>query len=263
MQIGSSAATRAALLVASLVLAAAPSRALTDFSIVIQGAGGIANYDEDSDECAEDGQGIVTCDLFDDDLGSVPGEGFYYSIGVVLNPDPEIHSTGVVTNMGPDDFGLDQFTMTITLFGNTGGLASEIEGDWQSGIADSSGTADNDGNYATLSTVSGSSFYSALIDNVVQETLFDDAFAQVVDQNDVDFNGSHSGYVDDSFGIPVPDSGPVVTTSIGVKLDFAMTGGFDTAEFTEGFKVKAIPEPTTALLFGLGLVALARAGRRR
>jgi hypothetical protein len=194
-------------------------------------------------------------------------EGFQFGIDVVLNPDPEIDATGFVTGLGPDDQSLQQFTISITLFGNTGGQASLIEGDWQSGIADSSGTDGGTGSFGTLATVGGSSFYSALIDNIVQQTLFDDPFQQDVDATP-DPGGSpgpggHSGYVNNTFGIPIPNPGPIVTTSIGVKFDFAMTGGFDTAEITGGFKVKPVPEPTTALLIAIGLIGLARTGRRR
>jgi len=57
-----------------------------------------------------------------------------------------------------------------------------------------------------------------------------------------------------TFGSPVPLAGPAVTTSIGIRLDFTLTG-LDRATFTSNHIVT--PEPHTGALMALGLAVLA------
>ena len=64
-----------------------------------------------------------------------------------------------------------------------------------------------------------------------------------------------------TFGLPGPTvAGPPVATSIGIRNTFSLSAG-DSVASTNLFVVEAAPEPGTAALLGLGIVAMA-AGRR-
>jgi hypothetical protein len=64
-----------------------------------------------------------------------------------------------------------------------------------------------------------------------------------------------------SFGIPVRIPGPGATTSMGITVQFELSPG-DSAAVTSTFNIIPVPEPSTALGFGLGLLGLAVARRR-
>jgi len=99
------------------------------------------------------------------------------------------------------------------------------------------------------------SMYSALVDGSVFQTLLDFDSSVSLSSFGSDTTGAQS------FGLPgltkpVPGG---VSTSIGSRLSFSVTPGASVA-FTSRFEV--VPEPSTALLLGVGLIAL-RVGRRR
>ena len=96
--------------------------------------------------------------------------------------------------------------------------------------------------------------YTTLVDGSVFETLlnFDSTLT-------VPFGSAATP--SESFGLPgltkpVPGG---VSTSIGSRLSFSVTPG-DSVAFTSRFEV--VPEPSTALLLGFGLLALKASGRR-
>lgn len=111
---------------------------------------------------------------------------------------------------------------------------------------------------ATLTDASGISVYQALIDGGTVRTLFDPVYTQTCPSpfcsivNSADFG---------IFPNP-PEIGPQANTSIAVRIRFSLSPG-DSAGVTSVFNIEAVPEPGTAALLGLGLVAVAIARRRR
>jgi PEP-CTERM motif len=252
MQIGSSAATRAALVVALLVLAAGPSRA-ADFTLeVLQGGVSIGLFDETSAEfsCSPFGSGD-SCTASGVTLGDLE------LIGITLDMNPDPFAGGDFTisnNSASTQHFTFIFTVPVTPIGTTTLTSGSVDG----GVTE--GTDPNDG--ADIRTVNSgnAAFYSALIDNVLYDTLLPHLnFATAAP-------GGSASLPHDEFGNPSgppSQAGPTVASSIGIIWDFDLSGLGDDASLTGTFKVKPIPEPSTALLVGLGLLILARAGRRR
>jgi hypothetical protein len=117
------------------------------------------------------------------------------------------------------------------------------------------GNGDTDG-IATLTSFGGIDVYRAFLDGVPVQSLLDDPYSLSC----TPFNCSTTD--SESFGIPVRIPGPGATTSMGITVQFELSPG-DSASVTSVFNIIPIPEPSTAVTLGLGLVGLAIAGRRR
>jgi hypothetical protein len=120
------------------------------------------------------------------------------------------------------------------------------------------GNGDTDG-IATLTSFGGVAVYRAFLDGVAvggATDLLDDPYSLSC----TPFNCSTSDT--DDFGIPVRIPGPGATLSMGITVQFQLSPG-DSASVTSVFNIIPVPEPMTAVTFGLGLVGLAIAGRRR
>jgi hypothetical protein len=114
---------------------------------------------------------------------------------------------------------------------------------------------DRDGDGATLATFGpGTALYTALLDGADWQSLYPHS------QSVAAGTFLSSNIASTSFGSPIPSlGGPPVTTSIGIRIDFTLTG-FDSASFTSNHVV-VVPEPHTAGLLVLGLLLIAK--RRR
>ncbi len=112
-----------------------------------------------------------------------------------------------------------------------------------------------------LNTVSPDAFFVGLIDGlpVTPATeLHPHAFSVTLA-----ITGETKNIPNVNFGLPGPTvPGPAVTTSIGIRNRFSLSGG-DSVSSSNFFQVEVVPEPGTASLLGLGLAGLAILRRRR
>jgi hypothetical protein len=170
------------------------------------------------------------------------------SWNLFLDEDPVVSGTVAVTNTG---LVTQQFTLIFTL-----PISPAIPGGTVIGGSIQGGVTDNNGNGATLSTATGSAFYTALIDAVAVQTLYTHLSSVTAGS----FLSNNLPNV--AFGTPIPSqAGPAALSTIGIKLDFLLTPG-DSASFTSVFVVQPaiVPVPAAAWLFGsaLGLVGVIR-----
>jgi hypothetical protein len=169
---------------------------------------------------------------------------------MTFDPDPVVTGITSVTNVG---LVVQQFTLTFTLPVAPVLPSSLMGGSIQGGVTDNTLNSSN----AVLSTVLGSSFYTALIDGVSVQTLYNHTSTVTAP-----FDGGSANLAAASFGLPgVTLPGPAANASIGIRLDFTLTPG-DSASFTSNFFVIPVPEPGTGLLLAFGLGALALRRRR-
>jgi hypothetical protein len=171
------------------------------------------------------------------------------SWSMTFDADPVISGIVAVTNVGVTT---QQFTLTFTLPTSVGPLTT-MGGSIQGGVTDITINSSN----ALLETVLGSSFYTALIDTVSVQTLHNHySFAMAP------YDGGSAPVAVADFGLPgFTQPGPIVNSSIGIRLDFTLSPG-DSASFTSSFIVLPVPEPGTGLLLACGLGVLALRRRR-
>ena len=165
---------------------------------------------------------------------------------LVIDSDPVVTGTTGVTNL----FGTtQQITLLFTL------PVSPIPGGTLTGGSYRGSVTDNNGDGATIAAPTGSALYTAMLDGSNWQQLYTapNSFSAGLFLS--------SNIPSTNFGSPIPSlPGPAVASSIGIKLDFTLTG-LDSASFTSNHVVQPVPEPSTAALLGLGLAFLA--GRRR
>jgi hypothetical protein len=102
------------------------------------------------------------------------------------------------------------------------------------------------------------SFYTSLIDGAVYVSLYADPSSVTVG---IGLSGNLSPLED--FGTPIPSlPGPAVVNTIGIRFQFDVTGS-DRATGSGVFVIEPVPEPTTGILLGAGLLLSLAYGSRR
>lgn len=176
------------------------------------------------------------------------------SWNLFVDSDPVVSGTVNFTNLNPVT---QQVTLLFTL-----PIAPAIPGATVIGGSFQGGATDNNGDGVTLSVPTASSFYTALTDGVEVASLYDagslpDSFSA---------GGFLSVNVPSAdFGTPIPSlPGPAALSSIGIRLDFNLTGN-DSASITSVYVVQpaVVPLPAAGWLLGAAVGVLGMVRRRR
>jgi hypothetical protein len=187
--------------------------------------------------------------------GAAVGAAFECDWSITGNEDPQITSTFTLTNISAVT---QTFTMNITLPIAALGPTTVQGGYYGDAV---NGTVYSDANNSgsvTLATVAGTPFYQALVNGILSQGL--GTFTLTADCGP----GCIGDTSQETWGTPIPSApfGPA-SGNIRIRWNFSLTSGDSVS--TKGFfqvEKTPAPEPTTAVLLGLGLATLAGLRRR-
>jgi hypothetical protein len=170
------------------------------------------------------------------------------------NTDPQVTNNFTVVN---NSLVAQIFTVSVTSPIVPTGPTSLMRGSIGITLTDQ-GPLDGFGNtdgVATLTSILATDTYRAFLDGSPVQSLFPNPYTQTCTPDNCTIANSSD------FGIPVRIPGPGALSTMGITVQFSLSPG-DAASVTSVFNIIAIPEPSTAVALGLGLVVLAMSRRR-
>jgi hypothetical protein len=246
-------------LVAVALLLASSAGAVPVFSDLVtieQVGAGIIHLDSDQLGCSElsPGSGMYNCSNGETPWSpSNPAYTFSMTWDMTFDVDPFVNLAFGFTNTGATA----TYILSVILPTGPIGAPTTVMG----GSTGGSTTDANFNGLGGVSTVASDPFYTGLIDGspVVGTALHAHPYSSPA----YAFPGDTNSLGDADFGLPGPTTpGPAVTTSIGIRNKFSLTGG-DSVASTNFFVVEPVPEPATGLLVTAGVLGLALYRRRR